>query len=221
MMIRKIMTVLIFMIGIVFSSCAKRLAVEYGQVEKTNSVDVRLMNGKKVSGIVEEVEPHQLTLLEKNETVRVIAKPTIDRISRKPPIYDDFGNGISEREIKSVKKNRNALVYGIGGGILSFGASFFVGSLVGKNSMPALIATTGGGGVLGTILFTSAGKARDRKQAIESIRETRRAVQIKPEGETKKSDDNIEQKLEAEKEKQKALREERERLLKELEQRKK
>jgi hypothetical protein len=211
-----IMAVLIFVSG-----CAKRLAVEYGDVEKTNSVDIRLVSGKKVSGIVEQVEPHQLTVLQKNETMRVIAKPTIDEIKRTPPIVDDFGNGISEREIQLVKKNSNALVYGIGGGLLSFGTSFFVGSLAGKNSLPVWVSATAGGGLLGTVLFTSAGRARDRRIAIETIQEARRAVQIKPENTGQKSDEVIKKMLEEEKEKQRVLREEREKLLKELEKQKK
>jgi hypothetical protein len=218
----KQLIVLSIILPVLLSSCAKRLAVDYAEVEKTNSVDIRLISGKKISGSVEKVEPHQLTLLERNRTVRVISKPTISTIRRKPPVYDDFGNGISEVEITQVKKNTNAVVYGIGGGLLSIGGSFFLGSIIGKNSTPLWAATTGTGGILGTVLFTSAGKARDRKIAIEEIREKRRRAQIKIDHQKKaKDDDQIEKLLEEEKQKQKALRKEREKLLKELEKKKK
>ena len=217
-----------WIIGTVFlilTGCAKRISVTYDQVEKTNSVDVRLVSGKTTNGIVEKIEPHQMTLLEKNRTLRVIAKPSISRIQRKPPIYDDFGNGISELEIQEKKTNSNAWVYGIGGGLLSFGTSFFVGSLISKdldNGSTVLAAATGAGGTLGTILFVRTGSSRDKKIAIEKIRDERRALQInfKKEQEDKSSAE-IEKMLKEEKEKQESLRKEREQLLKELEKEKK
>jgi hypothetical protein len=220
-MLHKKMVTMMILSLILVSACAKRLAVEYGDVEPTNFINLRLVSGEKTSGTVEKVEPHQLTLIQKNLTVRVISKPAIDEIKRKPPEYDDFGNGISELEIRAVKKNSNALVYGIGGGLLSFSTSFFIGSLAGKNSIPVLAGTTAGGGLLGTVLFASAGKTRDRKHAIEKIRDERRLTQIKLDEEKADTGEGIEKMLEDEKQKQKALREEREKLLKELEKKKK
>ncbi len=208
-------------IFLVMIGCAKRISVNYEEVEKTNSVNVRMVSGKKASGIVEKVEPHQLTLMEKNRALRVISKPSIVEIRRKPPIYDDFGNGISESEINNRKSIGNTLVYGLGGGLLSFGTSFFIGSLISQQTehgSTALLLTTGVGGTLGTVLFTRAGSMRDRKIAIDKIKDERRAVQITIKKEKQeKSSEEIEKMLLEEKAKQDTLRKERERLLKELE----
>ena len=203
----------------VFTGCAKRIPVSYDQVEKDNSVEVTLVSGKKVEGTIVKVEPHQLTLTSNQGSREVVPKSSIRSVKRKPPVYDDFGRCISEEEIRSVQTGRNTVVYGIGGGVLSFGASFFAGSLVAnsmeKSGSTALTVTTGVGGSLGTALFVKAGKAKDRREAIKKIRDKRRSVEVKEEQD--ETSDQLRRTLEEEKKKQEALRKEREELLKQLE----
>jgi hypothetical protein len=207
----------LIIIIVLIIGCAKRVLVPYNQVERTNSIVVSQMSGKKIEGTVLKKEPHQLIILEKDRSQIVIAKSSISTIKRKPPVYDDFGRGISEEEIKLKKTNTNALIYGIGGGALSFGASFFVGSLVGKE----LGATTGAGGVFGTILFISGGKAKDRQVAIDRIREKRRSEELVRKSDEKKTPSELDQVLQNEKLKQEELRKEREKILRELDDKKK
>jgi len=208
----------------IIAACAKRIPVTYERVERTNRVEVTLVSGNKIEGTVSKIEPHQLTLLLKGRKLGVISKSSLRSIKRKPPVYDDFGGGISEEEIHSVETNRNTLIYGIGGGALSFGVSFFVGSLVSKsmeeNGGAVLASTTAAGGVLGTGLFRRAGKAKDRRVAVENIREKRRSVELKKEEKTK-TPDELQKQLEEEKKKQEELRKERERILRQLGKKKK
>lgn len=205
--------------------CAHRAIVPYEHVEKTNSVLVELVSGKSIEGTVLKKEPHQITLFMKDRGRQVIPKSSVRLIKRKPPVYDDFQNGISEEEIKSVQTNKNAVVYGIGGGALSTGLSFFLGSLASKsmdeNGGTVLVATTAGGGGLGIILFTIAGKRKDRKVAIETIREKRRTQEIGSKSDQDVSPDALKTQLEQEKRRHEELRKEREILLKELEAKKK
>ena len=211
----------LFVSLIVFSSCAKRIPVTYDQVEQTNYVEITLVSGKIIEGTIINSEPHQLTVLPKGQRQQVVSKSTIRSIKRKPPVVDDFGNGISEEEIESVKTNKNALIYGIGGGALSLGAGFFVGSLIAQDSTKSgsiLMGTTLFAGGLGTYLFIRAGQSKDRQDAIEIIREQRRSMELERIEDEKETADEVEKLLDEEKQRQEDLRREREAILRELEQ---
>ena len=212
---------LILCVIFVITGCARRSYVAYHDVERTNYVTIKLTSGQVIEGTVFKAEPHQLVVLRKNRTKRNVLKTSIREIKRKTPVYDDFGRGISEEEIQSVQDNHNAVIYGIGGGALSLGTSFFIGSLVGHNMeeggtvMAAAMAVGGG---LGTLFFINAGKAKDRQEAITKIQEKRRLSeyrkkQVKTE---KKSSEDIKRLIKQEKEKQEKLREEREEMLRKL-----
>jgi hypothetical protein len=212
------MTLAAIVIGFALAGCAKRALVSYPQVETANDVVVTLTTGQKVEGTVKKAEPHQLVLLTADRDERTIPQSTIRSIERTPPVYDDFGKCIGEAEIRSELKSKNTWVYGLGGGALSFGTSFFIASMATKkmdNGATPLAGITVGGGALGTFFFIKAGKAKDRAEAIERIRERRRQVQLKPD--TKKEGlENLQQSLDEEKKKQEELRKEREQLLKQL-----
>lgn len=205
--------VMVFIVG-----CGNRALVNYGQVEDTNYVYTKLVTGKMYEGTVLKSEPHQLVLKLKDGTQKSISKSSIESIKRKPPVTDDYGRGISEDEIKMNQENKNAAIYGIGGGILSFGASFFVGSMIG-NSMDdggsVMLGTTAVGGSLGTLMFVKAGKAKDREEAIIKIQDERRTQSVDIDQKTD-TEEEIEKSILEEKKKQEELRIEREKLLKQL-----
>jgi hypothetical protein len=99
--------------------------------------------------------------------------------AKKVPVYDEARKPITEGEIQKHQNNKNFVLYTLGGGALSFGASFFLGTVIDRglgdsNGDLALWATTGTGTVIGTVLFASQGKNRDRKQAIEVIKQRRK-----------------------------------------------
>ena len=197
------------------AGCAKRSIVPYEQVENTNYIYIKLTSGESIQGTAFRNEPHQISVLVKNGDERVVPKSTIRTIHRKPPIYDDFGKGISEEEIKAVKTSKNTVIYGIGGGALSLGVSFFIGSAI-QGSGTQLALTMAAGGSIGTILFINAGRAKDRRDAIESIRQRRRSIELKKEEENIQTPSAIQKQLEMEKKKQEELRKQREKLLRDL-----
>ena len=89
-------------LSLILGGCAKRSMIPYEQVEKTNYVFVKLTTGETIRGTAVKSEPHQIVVLLKNGEERVIPKSTVRTIHRNPPVYDDFGRGISEEEIKAV-----------------------------------------------------------------------------------------------------------------------
>ncbi len=216
-MLLKRLALVLISVSLVMGGCAKRVMVGYDKLEETNSVEVVLVSGKKVIGTVESVEPYQIVVMTKDRGKRAIKKSSIKLIRRRPPVYDDLGKGISEEEIEAERTNKNAIIYGVGGGLLSFGTSFFAGSLAAQNSGSILAATTLAGGTIGTVLFVQAGRAMDRKQAIERVRLKRISTSV----EMRKSDADVDslkvrKQIEEEKKKQQELRLEREKLLKKL-----
>jgi len=162
------------------TGCAKRSYIRFEETEPSNYVEIILLNGEKIQGTVMKSEPHRLILLDRQKSAISVPKNTIRLIRRKPPVYDQFGRGISEEEIQSVKTSRNTAIYTLGGGVLSFGSSFFLGSMLGKESGKILTATTLGFGTLGTLLFFRAGRAMVRREAIKTVNDIRRSSEYRP-----------------------------------------
>ena len=85
-------------------------------------------------------------------------------------MVDDRGQAVTQQEVAAKKTNKNFWLYTFGGGALSFGASFFLGSMVERNAesenRTALWAITGVGTVVGTALFAHTGRVRDFNQAV-------------------------------------------------------
>jgi hypothetical protein len=201
------------------SSCSHYTAVDYREVEKTNTVALKQDTGSSIKGTVFKVEPHQIVLLDRNRQTVAVPKSTIVSIRRKKPVLDDFGKGISEDEIGQRKTGKNTTLYGIGGGMLSFGISFFVGSMIGNSAnqgASVMASTSACGTVLGTAWFLHAGKNKDRKTAIQLIKTERKSAEITPPDQTQS--ENVRRMLEDERKKQEDLRKEREELLRQLQQ---
>lgn len=175
---RKLIVFIFALAGL--TGCAKRSYIIFEEAKPSNYVEIILLNGQKIQGTVIKSEPHQLVLLAGRNNAVSVPKNTIRLIRRKPPVYDQFGRGISEEEIESVKTGKNTVIYSLGGGVLSFGSSFFLGSMLGKESGKVLIATTLGFGTLGTFLFYRAGRAMDRREAIRTVNDIRRSTEYRP-----------------------------------------
>lgn len=205
---------------LLISGCSNQVLVPYGQVENNNWVTVTMSSGERIEGSVLTAEPHLLKIRDRNGRTRRVEISRMIEIKRIPPYYDDFGNAISEEEIARIKTGKNAAIYGFGGGLLSFGASFFVGNMIAKNASDGgtvLAATTGVGGLLGTTLFVRAGKQQDRKEAAMKIRASRKSNRVVRPSQKKPSLDEIKKEVDDEKKKQEELRRQREKLLRELE----
>lgn len=120
-------------------------------------------------------------------------------------LRDEAGHPISEAEVKAKKKNNNLILFAVGGTALSFGASFFIGSLLDRGnddeSRTALWITTGVGTVAGLVYFVHTGSTRDFNYAVEAVKEERKQ--------------EVAQKLAREEQKQSKLKREKQRLLEE------
>ena len=204
---------------VLLAGCSAYQLTSYNDVTETNFVEVTLLSGRRVRGTVLKAEPHQLTLYQRYYKPRIVPKSTIRTIKRKTPVHDEFGNGISEEEIQAVQTNRNAIIYGLGGGILGFGGSFFLSSTVAHADESAAtivpVATMSGGSLL-TYLFVRAGKARDREDAILLMQDIRREEKLNNLKKEKTSSKDLMDEIEKEKIHQEELRKQREQILKEL-----
>lgn len=130
-------------------------------------------------------------------------------------MVDDRGQAITQQEVDAKKSNKNFLLYTLGGGALSFGASFFVGSMVERNAesenRTALWAITGAGTVIGTVLFAHTGRVRDFNLAVDMVKDERQGALTKDIETEKQKQDRItaeRRKLEEDRKKQEAEREE-------------
>ena len=136
------------------------------------------------------------------------------------PMVDEAGKPVTKAEIEQRRSNKNFWLFTIGGGALSFGASFFAGALVDRNASDddhkALWIVTGVGTVIGTALFAHSGRVRDFNLAVEEVKETRKegaGQLIVEEQKRQKKLASEKKKLEDERKKQEA---ERERLMQEI-----
>ncbi len=117
-------------------------------------------------------------------------------------LVDEKSQPITKEEVVAKKTNKNFMLYTVGGSALSFGASFFLGSMVHRSTnsddRTALWAITGAGAVIGTALFAHNGKVRDFNHALEIVKDSRQ--------------EGIQENIVKEKQKQDTLAEERKKL---------
>ncbi|HEX9935199.1 MAG TPA: hypothetical protein VGB38_08385 [bacterium] len=213
-------TVGFFLCAFLTAGCSHYTAVDYREVNPTNRVVIEQDTGARIEGTVVRAEPHEIVLIDKNQQTVAVSKSVVRKIKRKPPMVDEFGNGISEEEVEQRLTKRSTTLYGIGGGMLSFGISFFAGSLIGNATNRGgqiLAVSTVVGTAIGTVWFLQAGKNKDLQTAIQSVKAERRTAEIiPPNGKAPETD--LQQRLENERKKQEELRKEREALLKQLNQ---
>jgi len=173
----------VFVSLLIFSGgCAKRVVINYDNVRPNSLVKIKTTDGKSCEGIIKAKKPSILVMqLDKSrQKLTKIERKKISKITgQKNYVLDTQNKIISEWEIESKKSNNNFLLYTLGGGGLSFGASFFLGSLINRSmddidqGKTAMWSTAAVGTVIGTTLFAKAGAKRDRFAAIEKIRDQR------------------------------------------------
>lgn len=93
-------------------------------------------------------------------------------------LKDEAGKPITKAEVDAEKNHQNLFLFALGGGALSFGASFFIGSMAdrkyGETDNTALWAVTGIGTAAGLVYFAYQGNIRDYNVAVEKVKEKRR-----------------------------------------------
>lgn len=192
---------------LIIIGCAKRISISYDEIKPNAMVEIQTYSGQTCNGVIQEKEIDHLLLKVNRHDNRLtkIKRDEIASITGREFVHDGLGDIISEWEIQENKENNNLLLYTIGGAGLSFGASFFIGSLVHRsmddteNGTKILWGTTAVGMAAGTYLFAKTGKKRDRYLAIDQIRDRRfKSVRNQFEDQKKKRD-SIRQQLQKEK----------------------
>ena len=201
--------ILYFLVGslVTIFSCAKRIPISYEKVKPNALVKIQTFSGQTCDGLIQEKEIDHLLLKvnQHDNQLTTIKREDIAKITGREFVYDGIGEIISEWEIQESKKNKNFLLYTIGGTGLCFGASFFIGSLIhrklddNENGGKILWGTTALGTAVGTYFFAMTGRKRDRYLAIEQIREQRFETARNQIENQKKKRNSIQQQLEQEK----------------------
>ena len=165
------------------TGCAKRVLISYKQAQPQALVKIKTVSGKSVTGIVRANKPNFVILQtdkhRKNSLVKINQNEISSIWGQKDVEQDAVGKIISPWEIEERTGNKNKLLYTFGGMGLSFGISFFLGSLIYRGiddvekGKTAMWTTTGIGTVLGTFLFARSGAKKDRQLAIDKIRKER------------------------------------------------
>lgn len=226
---RQLILCLLIGLLLITMGCAKRVILSYDQAPPMAMVKIGTVSGQTFNGTIEEKNSESLFLRTKKNTRSLtrVNRDEIVWISGGEVVYDGAGKIIPESEIQEYKQNTNFLIYTLGGAGLSFGTSFFLGSLIHRgmdddaNGRKVMWATTAAGTTVGTFLFAKSGKRRDRTVAIESIREQRfNLVKEQFENQKKKRSD-VKNALEKEKSEHAKKQAELERLKKEVEKNKK
>ncbi|NOZ62813.1 MAG: hypothetical protein GXO74_14165 [Calditrichaeota bacterium] len=166
-----------------FAGCAKRIPISYDQAQPQALVKIQTVTGKSVTGIVRANKPSFVILQTKKDRKRSLVKINHDEIAaiqgENEYDRDALGKIISPWEIEQRTGSKNTWLYTAGGLGLSFGISFFIGSLINRGmdnvdqGETAMWTATGAGTALGTFLFAKAGAKKDRKIAVDKIRKER------------------------------------------------
>jgi len=93
------------------------------------------------------------------------------------PMLDEVGKPVTKEEVDQKRTSKNFWLFTVGGGALSFGASFFAGALIDRDANSdhtKLWAVTGAGTLLGTVLFAHNGRVRDYNVAVEAVKDSRK-----------------------------------------------
>ncbi len=205
------------------NGCAHWRPVTREELQPKETVQLTLRSGNKVTGEVIAIDASQLVVQDEAGRAYRIMAADISDLKRKDGAYDDSGAPISEREIAATKKHRQLFLYSLGGTALSFGVSFYLGSMAKRGLQEhqtdntLTVATTAAGTALGAIFFALKGDRKDRQYAIQQLMaERRRASEAELEAERARKA-RIEAELEKLRKQQQAQEREIEALQKQLE----
>ncbi len=96
----------------------------------------------------------------------------------KAPLMDRSERPITKQEVRAHKNSKNFVIYALGGGALSFGGSFFLGSMLDRavesENRSAVWITSGAGTLAGLLFFSHLGRTQDHNNAIAKISDSRK-----------------------------------------------
>ncbi|MBN1349908.1 hypothetical protein JXJ21_10895 [candidate division KSB1 bacterium] len=193
------------------AGCTKKIPVSYNKLDEGYFVHIETLSGKQIKGdLIRKDEHHLVIETESSPTPVAVERKEIVHIQCNSPEYDEKNQLISDKEIRSTKRNKNLVLFTVGGGLISFGAGFFLTANIlhqmDKDAAgTALWGPTAGTTALGATLFGIQGYKIDKRHAIELIKEKRKenALRARQQNKNKQSQINQEmQRLKQEREKQ-------------------
>ena len=163
------------------TGCAKRTLVPYDDLRVPSEIKMKMLNGKQAEMVALQKTPEKLIVrVPEGTKVSEINRAQIAEIYVYRSEYDENGGIITRAEIVQEKNHQNAYLYTLGGGVLSFGASLFLSSVIYRGmkdpEFKVINPISVGGGVLGTLILNWQGRKRDRMQAIERIKDQRKVA---------------------------------------------
>ncbi len=170
--------------------CSNSKVLQKNNLKKGQTVALRMSSGERVTGVIIKSTETDFVIRDNKGQAWKAPKNRIVSATGPEPVYDLSGHVIPELQIKAARHRKNMLLFSISGGLLSMGTSFFLSSMVsrsqGDDDHDAVIyGGTAAGTILGTFWFSRIGLAKDRKEAIKTIREERYQESVLEEQERK------------------------------------
>ncbi len=202
--------VTVFFIAVILSNCAGSRYLETADIESEQSLKLYLRNGDIHEGIIVRKDNNEVTMINAADSKsQTISMAEIRRVERSREIYDYAAVPISNAEIERNKGNKNTWVYAAGGAAIGGLVGLAVGYPIWvANDNPPPLFVGGVTAVVSSIVFATKGIKRDKHDAIQRVRYLHSQNDLLNEKETQ------EKRL-------KALEEEKARLKKQLEEKKK
>ncbi|MCB0262642.1 MAG: hypothetical protein KDH98_05770 [Calditrichaeota bacterium] len=202
----------LFLIGmLLLSGCAGNRMITPTEIKANQEVKLYLKDGKIDEGLVLERQGEDIVFVSgTDQKVTAIPMSNIRRLEKSQKHFDYEGHLISEAEIKKYRGNKNTWSYAIGGGVIGGAAGLAAGLPIWlANDNPPPLFSAGIGFIVGSIYYATKGVKKDRNMALVQVRELRRG------------ENELEARQEAEENRLKVLKEEKERLQRQLDEKRK
>lgn len=202
---------LLILLSLIMAGCASSRVIMTDDVDAGQSVKLYLHSGEIEDGVVLERQQNEILFVgDTDHQKRTIAISDIRRVEHSPQDFDYQAYPISNAEIQKYKQSKNTWGYAIGGGIVGGVGGLAVGLPIWlANDDPPPLFAAGLGLVFGSIYFATRGIKKDREEALTQVRVLRQ------------KEEQLDDKRKAEIAKLKAIQEQKAKLLKELEEKKK
>ena len=163
---------------IMATGCSNRILLEQSALQKDQTVVISLSTGNSVSGTIASMNDKSIVVVDERQKAWRVQREYIKSIHGPEPVFDRNNRLISEKEIELVERNKNRWRFTVSGAIISLGTCFFASNMLSRTTdeegrEPIIYGGTAAGTALGTWFFYRLGAKKDRRQAIDLIRQER------------------------------------------------
>jgi hypothetical protein len=160
------------------TGCSNRILLEQSSLQKGQTVVVSLSTGNSVSGTIVSMNDKSVVVVDERQKAWRVQREYIESIHGPEPVFDRNNQLISEKEIELAERDKNRWRFTVSGAIISLGTCFFVSNMLSRTTdeegrKPIIYGGTAAGTALGTWFFYRLGAKKDRRTAIDLIRQER------------------------------------------------